>query len=120
MTTDTPEGGRERLSCTTLASRSGRGWTVDFHVRTKLRSSLVQVLSTGNRAAAHRVSEHLLAAWHGLNHLATGLVALTFVSLFDDATDVWADEDLRLIESLSAVSRWSRPDEFAAVLSEAA
>ena len=102
------------------AGRSGRGWTVDFHVRTEWRSSLVQVLSTGSRAAAHRVSEHVLAAWHDLNHLAGGPEALTFVSLFDDAADIWADEDFRLVESLSTVSRWSRPDEFAAVLSEAA
>ena len=103
-----------------LAGRSGRGWTIDFHVRSRLRSSLVQVLSTGNRAAAHWVSEHVLAMWHDLNYLATGPEALTFVSLFDDTADVWADEDLRLVESLSTVSRWSRPDEFAAVLSEAA
>jgi len=103
-----------------LAGRSGRGWTVDFHVRTERRSSLVQVLSTGNRAAAHRVSEHVLAAWHDLNHLAAGPEALTFVSLFDDTADVWAEEDFRLVEPLSTVSRWSRPDEFAAVLSEAA
>ena len=103
-----------------LAGRSGRGWTVDFHVRTERRSSLVQVLSTGNRAAAHRVSEHVLAAWHDLNHLAAGPEALTFVSLFDDTADVWAEEDFRLVEPLSTVSRWSRPDEFAAVLSDAA
>ena len=97
--------------------RSGRGWTVDFHVRTTRRGSLVQVLSTGNRAAARRVSEHVLAAWHDLSHLAAGPEALAFVSLFDDAADVWTDEDLRLVESLSTVSHWSRPDEFAAVLS---
>ena len=103
-----------------LAGRSGRGWTVDFHVRTARRSSLVQVLSTGSRAAAHRVSEHVLAAWHDLNHLAAGPEALTFVSLFDDAADVWTDEDFRLVEPLSTVSRWSRPDEFAAVLRDAA
>ena len=103
-----------------LAGRSGRGWTIDFHVRTDPRSSLVQVLSTGNRAAAHGVAERVLAAWHDLNHLAAGPEALTFVSLFDDTADVWADEDFRLVEDLSTVSRWSRPDEFAAVLSEAA
>ena len=103
-----------------LAGRSGRGWTVDFHVRTERRSSLVQVLSTGNRAAARRVCEHVLAVWYDLNHLAAGPEALTFVSLFDDTADVWVDEDFRLVEPLSMVSRWSRPDEFAAVLSEAA
>ena len=103
-----------------LVGRSGRSWTVDFHVRTERRSSLVHVLTTGNRAAAHRVSEHVLAAWHDLNHLVAGPEALTFVSLFDDTADVWADEDFRLVELLSRVSRWSRPDEFAVVLSEAA
>ena len=103
-----------------LAGRSGRGWVVDFHVRTELRSSLVQVLSTGSRASAHRISEHVLAAWHDLNHLAAGPEALTFVSLFDDTADVWADEDFRLVEPLSVVSCWSRPDELASILSEAA
>ena len=103
-----------------LTGRSGHNRTVDFRVRAEQRSSLVLVLSTRNRAAAHRASEHVLAVWHDLNHLAVGPEALTFVSLFDDTADVWADEDLRLVESLSTVSRWSRPDEFAAVLSEAA
>ena len=85
-----------------------------------MRSSLVQALSTGNRAAAHGVAERVLATWHDLNHLVAGPEGLTFVSLFDDTADVWADEDFRLVEPLSTVSRWSRPDEFAAVLSEAA
>ena len=33
---------------------------------------------------------------------------------------LWREEDFRLVEPWSAVSRWSRPDELAAVLSEAA
>ena len=103
-----------------LAGRSGRGWTIDFHVRTGRRSYLVQVLSSGNRAAARRVTEHVLAGWYDLNHLVAGPEALTFVSLFDDTADVWSDEDYRLVEPLSSVSHWSRPDEFAAVLREAA
>ena len=103
-----------------LAGRSGHGWTVDFHVRAEQRSSLVLVLATGNRAAARRVSEHVVAAWHDLNHLAAGPEALRFVSLFDDTSDVWADEDFRMVEPLSIISRWSRPDEFADVLNEAA
>ena len=95
-------------------------WTVDSTCGPRDAVPLVQVLSTGSRATAHRVSEHVLAAWHDLNHLAAGPEALTFVSLFDDAADVWADEDFRLVEPLSTVSRWSRPDEFAAVLRDAA
>lgn len=103
-----------------LAGRSGRSWTVDFHVRAPARSSLIYVLSTGSRSAARSVAEHVLAAWYDLNHLAAGPEALRFVSLFDDATDVWANEDFRLVEGLSTVTRWSRPDEFESVLREAA
>ena len=103
-----------------LTGRSGRRWTVDFHVRATARSSLVHVLSTGNRSAARKVTEHVLAAWYDLNHLAAGPETLHFVSLFDDTADVWADEDFRLVEGLSAVLRWSRPDEFASILQEAA
>ncbi len=102
-----------------LAGRSGRGWSVDFHVRAPARSSLVYVLSTGNRSAARAVANTVLAAWYDLNHLAVGPEALRFVSLFDDTVDVWADEDFRLVEGLSTVAHWSRPDEFAEVLQAA-
>jgi len=103
-----------------LVGRSGRSWNVDFHVRVPDRSSLVYVLSTGNRSAARSVAEHVLAAWYDLNHLAAGPEALHFVSLFDDTADVWSAEDYKLVEDLSVVTRWSRPDEFADVLSAAA
>ena len=56
------------------AGRSGRGWTVDFHVRTEWRSSLVQVLSTGNRAAALTGYSRARAEprGHDLNHTSRG------------------------------------------------
>jgi hypothetical protein len=99
-----------------LVGRSGRGWTVDFHTRTPQRSALVYVLSTGSRAAARSVTEHVVAAWYDLNLLASGADALRFVSLFDDTMDVWAPEDFKLVEPLSEIARWSRPDEFEQVL----
>ncbi|MGK2953290.1 MAG: DUF1828 domain-containing protein [Thiobacillus sp.] len=103
-----------------LAGRSGRVWTVDFHVRAPMRSALVYVLSTGSRSAARSVAEHVLAAWYDLNHLAVGPEALRFVSLFDDTADVWAPEDFKLVERLSITARWSEPDRFAETLLEAA
>jgi len=93
-----------------LAGRSGRIWTVDFHVRAPRRSSLVCILSTGSRSAARRIAEHVLALWYDLNHLAVGPEALQFVSLFDDTMDVWSPEDFRLLEDLSTIARWSQPE----------
>ncbi len=103
-----------------LRGRSGRSWTVDFHVRTHDRSSLVCVLSTANRSTAHRATEHVLAAWHDLHHLVVGPESLNFISLFDDTADVWTHENFHLLELLSTVSHWSRPDEFKRILVQAA
>ncbi len=94
-----------------LAGRSGRTWRVDFHTRTPRRSALVNVMSTGSRAAARGVTEHVLAVWYDLSHLKVGPEALQFVSLFDDTVDVWSREDFKLVEDLSDVVRWSQPDE---------
>ena len=103
-----------------LAGRSGRDWTVDFQTRTPEQSSLVFVLASGSRAAARRVSEHVVTAWHDLNLVKTGAQPMRFVSLFDDTSDVWADEDFKLVESVSDVCRLSQPDELEHVLRPAA
>ncbi len=102
-----------------LAGRSGRDWTVDIHARTADHSSLVFVLASGSRASAKRVAEHVVAGWHDLSSLKVGPQGLRFVSLFDDTSDVWSEHDFRLVESLSEIARWSRPDEFASLLSAA-
>ncbi len=89
-------------------------------MRSPLRSSLVSVLKTSNRSSARPIVEHTVAAWYDLNHLAAGPEGLSFISLFDDTSDVWSDEDFRLVEPLSIISRWSRPDEFVNILTEVA
>ena len=101
-----------------LAGRSREVWNVDFYVRAAARSSLVYVLDTGSRAAAVRITDHVVAAWHDLNHHAVGPESLKFISLFDDTVDVWHEADFRRVESLSTVARWSRPDEFISALLE--
>ena len=93
-------------------------WSPDFHARTAGRSSLVYILSTGSRAAARGVTEHVVTAWYDLNHLRVPS-NLTFVSLFDDTADVWAEEDFRLVGDLSEVARWSNQDHFLDLLQAA-
>ena len=95
-----------------IPGRSGRVWSIDFHTRLPVRSSLVHVLSTGSRAAARGISNHVLACWYDLSHLSAGPEGLRFVSLFDDTMDVWSPEDFRLVGELSQVTLWSRPDQF--------
>jgi hypothetical protein len=103
-----------------LAGRSGRDWTVDFQTRTERSSALVSVLTTGSRAGARRVAEHVIAEWHDLSPMRVGPQALRFISLFDDTADVWSEEDFKLVESISDIGQWSRPDEFVSMLTSAA
>jgi len=97
--------------------RSGRTWTIDFHVWAPERSSLVNVLASGSRASARGVVDHVVAGWYDLSHL--GAQSIRLVSLFDDTADVWADEDFRQLEPLSQIARWSRPDEVEELLKAA-
>lgn len=99
-----------------LVGRSGKVWTVDFHVRGTKASSLVCVLGTGSRSAARAVVEHVVATWYDISHLVVGPEALRCISLFDDTADVWNPEDFRLVENLSSVARWSKPEEFLDIL----
>jgi len=95
--------------------RSGRSWTVDYRIVAGARTSLVFLLSSGSRAAARRVSEHVVAGCVDLSHLPqTGQESL--VSLFDDTADVWRPEDLNIVEGVSRLVTWSRPDKLASVL----
>ena len=96
--------------------RSGRDWSIDFRTYAAERTSLVFLLSTGSQNAARRITEHVVAGCVDLNHLRSSQTSVSFVSLFDDSSDVWRHEDFRMVESLSAVALWSRPNEFEAIL----
>lgn len=99
-----------------FVGRSGKAWRVDFHTRTPVRTSLVNVLSTGSQAAAGRIVDHVVATWFDLNYLVLGPESLRFISLFDDTMDTWSPENIRLVGELSEVCYWSRPDEFQQLL----
>lgn len=101
-----------------LTGRSTRKWSVDFHVGVPESGALIYVLSTANRSAAHRLAEHVVAAWYDLGHLKSE--SLEFISLFDDTADVWEEQDIKLVELSSNVLYWSKPDEFTEELPKAA
>jgi hypothetical protein len=95
-----------------LVGRSGKVYRPEFHTRTAKHSALVHVLTTGSKAAANRIVEHVVTTWYDLNHYKIGPEALKFVSLFDDTSDVWSDNDFRLVGELSDIALWSKPDDF--------
>lgn len=97
------------------SGRSGRDWTVDYEIVSGTHRSLVFLLSTGSRAVARRLSEHVVAGCIDLLHsVETDQASL--ISLFDDTADVWQPEDINLVQSVSKTVMWSRPDELERVL----
>ena len=95
-----------------ILGRSAKPWRPDFQTRGKEHSSFVRVLSTGSRAMAREMVFQSTAMWHDLSYLKVGKEAIQFISLFDDTVDIWSQEDIQLIESLSDIALWSHTDEF--------
>ncbi len=95
-----------------ILGRSAKPWRPDFQTRGKEHSSFVRVLSTGSRAVAREMVFQSTAMWHDLSYLNVGKEAIQFISLFDDTVDVWNQEDIELVDSLSDIAFWSRTDEF--------
>ncbi len=83
-----------------LAGQFGNKVEVNFAVRGKSVSSLVQTLSTANSAAAHNLSNEVFRRWYDLsNHRPKN----QFVTVYDTNTDYFRDEDLKRIATLSSI-----------------
>jgi hypothetical protein len=91
--------------------RSGTLWKPDFQVRHNDQYTLIHVLSASNHRATFNVVSHVYTMWHDLSYKVEN-GAFQFISLFDDALDVWKKEDFRLVGAISDIAYWSRSDEF--------
>lgn len=89
---------------------SGRFRTIDFYARQLEKTSLIYVLSTGSRASAKSLTERTFTAWYDLRGLKTTIPFVNFISLIDDAADIWSSDSLSLLEEFSDVVYWSQPD----------
>jgi hypothetical protein len=95
-----------------LVGRSNRSWRIDFYTRHPRRSTLVEVLSTGNRSAANTKTNNAVAAWVDLNQLQLTATPLHFISLLDDSLDVWTDSHISQLAEFSEICYLSQPEEF--------
>lgn len=93
-----------------LPGASGRFWNIDFYARQPQQTSLIYVLSTGSRASAKSLTDRTFTAWYDLRGLKTSLTSVNFISLIDDAVDIWSADSLSLLEEFSDVVYWSQPD----------
>lgn len=98
---------------------SGKEWNVDFVVKSGNQRSLVQILSTGSRAAARGIVEHVFTAFTDIKS-ANDRGVRTRISVFDDSRDIWEPGDYKLVQDASdAIALWSKPEELASLLRQA-
>lgn len=99
-----------------VTGSSGKDWNIDFAVGPPGRVSLVQILSTGSRAAAKGVIAHVFTSFTDIG-AANDDGSRRRISVFDDTSDIWESGDYSLVERASdAVARWSKPDELEAIV----
>lgn len=94
-----------------LVGRSARSWPIDFRTRHPRCSSLIEVLSTGNRGAANTKVNNAVAAWVDLHQYQLTTEPLRFISLFDDSLDVWSSGHISQLAEFSEICYVSKPEE---------
>ncbi len=78
------------------------GWDIpiDFQVHGRNVNSLIQTLSTINTVAAHGLSNEVFRRWYDLS---TQRVQYQFLTVYDTNSDVFRDDDLARLGSVSTV-----------------
>lgn len=71
---------------------------IDFYVKGKDSSSLVQTLSAGSSAAAHRILTDVFAKWFDLHQEHSDK---TFISIYNESADVFRGVDMVRLEEYS-------------------
>ncbi len=83
-----------------VSGQFGKEVEFDFSVEGQRMHSLVQILSTANRMAAHNLSLEAFARWSDISPVWSPYQCL---SVYDTTNDVFREEDLKRLEAVSAV-----------------
>ena len=95
---------------------SEQTWSVDFRTRSPAGESLVFLLSAKTRTTARRRVNEVVTAWFDLGANSESHSRPAFISLIDDTTRAWRDEDYNLLKQQSDVAFWSRKDDLERLL----
>jgi hypothetical protein len=83
-----------------IPGQYGKGVEFNFCVEGHRTKSLVQILSTANRFAAHSLSLEAFARWSDIAQLRPHYQCL---SVFDTTNDVFREEDLKRLATVSEI-----------------
>jgi len=83
-----------------IQGQYGRDVQIDFQVSGRNVKSLIQTLSTANSAAAHGLSNEVFRRWYDISPQHT---QYQFLTVYDTNNDIFRDDDLARLGSLSTV-----------------
>jgi hypothetical protein len=96
---------------------SGYLWKPHFYTSTDIVSAYTFVLSSSSKNAAPGIAYRVVSAWYDLRNLKAGKGQnIKFISLFNDLSDIWTDEDYKLLQELSEITYWSNKNKYLRVL----
>jgi len=98
-----------------ITGQSGRKRLIDFLTIDSKQNSLIYILSVQKRTSANRRMDVVAASLLDLSE-NQDLFGYRFICLVDDRLDVWDKNNFNMLNKLSTVTYWSRPDEFLGLL----
>ena len=98
-----------------IIGQSGRKRLIDFLTIDPKQNSLIYILSVQNRPSANRRMDVVAASLLDVSE-NQDLFGYRFICLVDDRLDVWDKNNFNMLNKLSTVTYWSRPDEFLGLL----
>jgi hypothetical protein len=85
------------------AGRSGQIYTVDFYIE-RARPILLEALSTASAGYAEQVVSRTVRMWYDLRRVDGRFL---YATVLDDSEDVWKEQHLEILSSLSELVVWS-------------
>jgi hypothetical protein len=98
-----------------IIGQSGRKRLIDFLTIDPKQNNLIYILSVQNRSSANRRMDVVAASLLDVSE-NQNLSDYRFICLVDDRLDVWNKNNFNMLNKLSTVTYWSRPDEFLGLL----
>jgi hypothetical protein len=96
---------------------SGSIWKPHFHTNTDTVSAYTFVLSSSSKNAAPGIAYRVVTAWYDLRNLKEIRGQnIKFISLFNDLSNIWTNEDYKLLQDLSEITYWSDKKRYLAEL----
>lgn len=85
------------------AGRSGQIYTVDFYIE-RTKPILLEALSTASASYAEQIVNRTVRMWYDLRRVDGRFL---YATVLDDSEDVWKEQHLEILSSLSELVVWS-------------